>query len=275
MRKFLTAETKLARVIPAPEARNVLSTYNQREYVGENEPVKQPQRDSVISHMLAHHRADTDMRLFSLPGLWWAFETQLQAQWPRRMRITAVERNDDVFNNSVHMMPGRARHEIHEYLPMFSVTGMASDTASLLRCTAGAYFAPSSWSWWSKQQRKQWSRQYGRHTALWLDLQCPICDELCIILRHLARCAHPKHPTIPVSITLMAAREGRRMSKHMLDITGASELSNMCRVEFIEKFCNAHSNSHWLRVMDAQAYKSIGNTPMLLINALLCKTERT
>lgn len=79
---------------------------------------------------------------------------------------------------------------------------------------------------------------------------------------------------IPVSITLMAARERAQVSRNVRDVTEAADITDSHRAEFVEKFCNSRSNWRWLRITDTTSYQSLGGTPMILINALLVRTEQ-
>lgn len=172
MRKFLTKETFNSTLFPSHNERDIQSAYNQREFLAGNESVKQPLREMVMQHMLTHHKPNKKMRLFSMPGLWWTFERQMQDQRKEKVYTVAVERSRTVFNQSVHIMPGTQRSKLHERFPGFDITGISSERAKLLFGTAGAYFSPTCWENWSKEEHRHWSRVYTGLTAIWLDLQC-------------------------------------------------------------------------------------------------------
>ncbi len=266
----------MPQVIVGPRCRELAElhgSYIERDMSLTNEPTKQQQRDRVLSHIRKFHSPDQKMRFAGLPGYWWAFEQQLcDSQLFHDPDFICFERNYEIMRHGTTFMPGRASklHKILEPTALGMLRGYESLNAKILWLSGSLFMELRTSELATASQKKVWSQRYKLWTSAWWDFMCPINEESLACLRGTDFFAHWQSKVIPVSITLLGAREEPQITRAINALV--PEQCEDRRVRFLERWYNAGDNSYFVfSVSEVFHYQSEGGAPMLLINAILTR----
>ncbi len=246
-------------------------SFIQREFSGENEAVKAPQRDRVAAHILKFHPkcSSKRLRLFCLPGLRWGFEHLISGS-RENVDFIGVERNFTLLEESRLHMPGlESGRVLHESLKTGYVFGRANSRARVLWSTCSAFMSLGDEDFESKQRRKAWWAEWGNWSAAWLDFSGPISREMVACLGRLEAHCDIFANRVPVAVTFLAAREA-------LDITQAINSSGTGpdrRTSFLVNFLNGALHRRF-ELTDAWTYASAAGVPMgMLLGEFVLKKD--
>lgn len=249
------------------------SSYIVRDRQLENERTKQVQRNRVIDHTIKNHCRD-DMVMFSLPGMWWTFENQMDDAFSGKSSFVAIEKNYSIMQHGVTFMPGSIKNRYQEVLVNGTIDGHESEKSRILWCHGSTFFDIGRSDKRNKAHVKQWKKRYKSWTAAWLDFTSPLCMETLKCIRRVDQFIESSVDVCPISITILPAREPQGLSGIVSDIAGDIFDKNERRGVFIERWFNAVSVNFEASLCDVFPYKSEGGCPMMLATFLFERRTR-
>ena len=236
---------------------------DERDYVGgnsyflrdlqlENEEAKQPQRERVLAHVLAHHPRGR-VAMFSLPGPNWAFENMVERERPGS-RFVAVERHWHVLQGGLWRMPGSSRLAEHQEFHDGDLRGVASDQSQVWWSWAGTFL--------QVRAGLKWYRRCQSFSAAWLDFSAPLSREVVAALREFPDHLDRRRRAVPFAVTLLKARESTEIGAAMSALApGGSTLAR--RVAMVGALLQ---HPAWeFELADQWQYASAGGAPMCVI----------
>lgn len=249
------------------EQQQFSSPYIQRELSAQNDVIKQPCRDKVLAHILAHH-ARQRMVFFGFPGVRWTFERQLEGAFSP-IAFIAMERNWSILQHGLHYMPGFKRWQVDEELRTCHFQGYESETARILWGRAGTFLNIGRQQKFTKSGRRQWVRKYKKWTAFWLDFHSLNNEAIHCLHRVDAHC-DARCPVVPFAVTTMMGRERNDVTSAMTAVSNSDSAASR-RTELIDVIL---SNRRYrdFELSDSFTYRSGQVTMLTILGKLILKS---
>ena len=198
------------------EEKRICSEYIERERSYGNEAVKKIERPKVANFLLQHHSPNERLRLLSLPSIHWSFEHLLMEMSPEReYRFFGLEWTWGVVELGRPFMPGgRSMHHTVKF-PIGEIKGFCTLDhdrdkkvfSHFLWVEAGSFLCLERTDRGDSKSNERFARVYKRNTAIWLDFTSPMCAEVQRCLTHVGGFCHAEKLSVPIAITMMAARD--------------------------------------------------------------------
>ena len=202
------------------ENERLRSAYSNRQIYRANETTKQPQRERVMRHFLEHHTCDKEMRVLSMPGLYWPFEKELIAAWNKPIHFVGLEWNWGTIELGAGHMPRNVQKR-PTYNRLF--LGSKKDIKCFSLQTDIAHWVWMHASTFMDLRREDkpgkslatWAMTYKRNTAIWLDVNSNFGNEVELCLRRAAAHCGESVPRVPFALTFVIGQEheDRRISE--------------------------------------------------------------
>lgn len=223
----------------------------------EEQDCKQEQRERILE-FLQQHRCKGSPRYLTFPGLLWKFEELLLSRVPGAT-VIGLERNYDVFLDSVENMPGQRKCVFSELAPL-EIPAYRTTAGYFLNIEAGDFLTARVHK--GLKQLKQIRKALGDVSGVWLDFQCNIQPEIETCLMHLSACLRPSQP-VPVVITLQMGREQMVVTRR---INASSHYNDplLRRAAFLENrgLIGALPYHRMVKHIDSWSYRSCNTTMM-------------
>ncbi len=177
--------------------------------------IKQQQRHEVAEWFLKHHRHHESMRILSLPDRFWSFENYINARGATS--FCGLQRDWATLEHSVPWIPGSERVGIqsprlkprHFYFDIDTGTmqGYIREQNVLIYMWAGHFLSTRFQELTGKSTKRFWNRMCRDNTAIWLDFNGRLGEEIRVACDRLPVYVNMTRPRIPVIISFLAARD--------------------------------------------------------------------
>ena len=148
--------------------RDLSREYFQREFSGQADEWKQPQRERVLDFILSHHRPRQPMRFFGFPAAMWTFEKMIQDRRPDA-KFIGVERSWQVLEYGVRHMPGERTEFEKVEIKTGAIDTFKSSQSRIAHFHAEHFWEMSRFFIGSRAARRQFVQTFFGWTAAWID----------------------------------------------------------------------------------------------------------
>lgn len=242
------------------DIRRINRSYLSRNRDSDDEHVKQPQRERVLSHILNNH-ASRRLTLLSLPSYYWKFEHLLLDQWRGTAAFIGLEWNWGVMELGTPWVPGDQPRYVEYPIKIGTLQGIRTTQSRWLYVHAGDFLNLNGRDEiGSKTQRWRFAQRFKRNTCIWLDFTSNLCCETRRALRAVSSFCDSDTPRVPFAVTLMMGRECGGL------MNGDDAISR--RVPLIQRLLE-HRNWREFTIADAWSYESSRGAPMLCVTGFL------
>ena len=223
---------------------------NSSDYI--NQPVKQEERERVLSFIMDNHAKNTRIKLLSFPGERWIFEGMVAAA-RRSSTFVCLEADEKSFISSrsslIHprgLKKSTIRHgeaTIGSASIPYSNTTRKSRLLNIKSSTFCTILIDRYGA--TNEQLLAWQEDFCWNSAAWFDFTCQLCAESEKTIQH-SSLVVANDKKVPVVYTVMNARD----SYHGVDAR-VSRVVELAGRDF--------------EPLDSWTYQGMGGTPMLTV----------
>lgn len=215
-----------------------LKTYCSDDVAGIEFDGKEECRRQVIDFILDNH-APMSMRFLGFPGVRWAAERMLDAEFSGPRYFVGVEREIGVVRKGMGWMPGTRATWFTRNLKPIRVDGVSTDRAAILNMEMRDFCLVRNSDLF--QGHEQMRRQF---TAIWLDFTCMLCQDMVFILPRLSMLCRFEEDRIPIAITFMKGREDPATTRRMWGSDRADYAGQLLSGNPLREFVDSHVHEY-------------------------------